>query len=93
MKAKLNPFTLRLFTTVILIGLWMERYLMVVPSIHESGAIITPWEPLIGFLFLGLFLWSVRWFLSTFPAVQLWQPMVDPESFEAEVSVEERAVV
>jgi hypothetical protein len=93
MKAKLNPFTLSLFTSVILIGLWMERYLMVVPSIHESGPIITPWEPLIGFLFLGLFLWSIRWFLSTFPAVQIWQPMVEPESFEAEVSVEERGVV
>jgi len=84
MKAKINPFTLRLFTTVILMGLWMERYLMVVPSIHESGPPITIWEPLIGLLFLGLFLGSVRWFLSTFPTIQIWQPMVDPESFEAE---------
>jgi len=32
-----------------------------------------------------LFLFSVRWFLSTFPAVQIWQPMVEPESLEAEV--------
>jgi hypothetical protein len=85
MKAKITPWSLRLFTTVIFVGLWMERYLLVVPSIHREGAAITIWEPLIGFLFLGLFLFSVRWFLSTFPAVQIWQPMIEPEYFEAEV--------
>jgi hypothetical protein len=92
-KAKMTPWTLRFFATVILIGLWLERYLMVVPSIHRSGSVLTIWEPLIGLLFLGPFLWSVRWFLSTFPAVQVWQPMVDPESLEAEVTTEEPAAV
>jgi hypothetical protein len=92
-KPKMTPWLLRLFTTVILIGLWLERYLMVVPSIHEGGPTITIWEPLIGLLFLGFFLWSVRWFLTTFPAVQVWQPMVPPESLEAEVPVEETAPV
>ncbi len=32
-KAKMTPWILRLFATVILVGLWLERYLMVVPSI------------------------------------------------------------
>ena len=89
----MTPWILRFFATVILIGLWLERYLMVVPSIHRSGRVFTIWEPLIGLLFLGPFLWSVRWFLSTFPAVQVWQPMVDPESLEAEVPTEETAAV
>jgi len=35
-------------------------------------------------MFLGLFLTAVRWFLATFPAVQVWQPQVDPEPLEAE---------
>ena len=83
-KAKMTPWSLRLFATVILVGLWLERYLMVVPSIHHGGATITFREPAIGLLFLGLFLWSVRWFLTTFPALQVWQPMVEPESLEAE---------
>jgi len=84
-KAKMTPWILRFFATVILAGLWLERYLLVVPSIYESGPTITAWEPLIGFFFLGLLFWSVRWFLSTFPAVQVWQPMVEAESLEAEI--------
>jgi hypothetical protein len=90
-KPKMTPWSLRLFSTVILIGLWLERYLMVVPSIHHGGPAITLMEPAIGLLFLGLFLWSVRWFMTTFPALQIWQPMVEPESLEAEVREGERA--
>jgi hypothetical protein len=92
-KAKMTPWTLRLFATVILVGLWLERYLMVVPSIYDGNPTITLLEPAIGFLFLALFLGSVRWFLSTFPAVQIWQPMVEAESVEAEVRRVEGAPV
>jgi hypothetical protein len=84
-KPKLKPALLATFCTVILVGLWLERYGLVAPSLHVEGEpIFTVWHPLIGLLFLGLWLGSVRWFLSTFPAVQMWQPMVDPESVEAE---------
>jgi hypothetical protein len=92
-KAKMTPWILRTFATVILIGLWLERYMMVVPSIHHGGPTITVFEPAIGLMFLGLFLWSARWFLSTFPAVQIWQPMVEPESLEAEIVEAESAPV
>jgi len=92
-KAKITPWILRLFATVILVGLWLERYLMVVPSIHDGNPTITLLEPAIGLFFLGLFLWSVRWFLTTFPAVQIWQPMAEPESLEAEVREAEGAPV
>lgn len=84
-KPKLKPALLATFCTVILVGLWLERYGLIAPSLHYEGdPIFTIWHPLIGLLFLGLWMGCIRWFLSTFPAIQLWQPMVDPESIEAE---------
>ena len=69
-----------------LTGLWLERYLLIAPSLHETGsATITFWEPLIGLGFLGLFGGAAHWFLSTFPMIQLWQPKPDPEMFEREL--------
>ena len=75
-KPKMKPKLLAFFTSVIVIGLWLERYGMVAPSLwHEGDPIFTIWQPLIGCMFLGLYLGAVRWFLTTFPAMQIWQPM------------------
>jgi len=85
-KGKMKPVLLAFFTSTVLFGLWLERYVMLAPSLHREGdPVFTIWQPLIGLMFLGLYLGAVRWFLSTFPAVQIWQPMVDPESLEAEL--------
>ena len=87
-KPKMKPALLSFFASVILFGLWLERYGMLAPSLHHEGdPIFTIWQPLIGCMFLGLYLGAVRWFLTTFPAVQVWQPMVDAETLEAEVPV------
>jgi len=84
-RPKIKPGILATFTTIILLGLWLERYDMVAPSLHQVGAPAFPiWQPLIGLMFLGLWMGSVRWFLSTFPAMQVWQPLVDPETLEVE---------
>jgi len=86
-KPKMKPGFLAFFTSVILLGMWLERYGMVAPSLyHEGDPIFTIWQPLIGLMFLGLYLLAVRWFLSTFPVMQVWQPMVDPETVEAEIA-------
>ena len=88
-KAKMKPGLLAFFTSIILFGLWLERYGMLAPSLyHEGDPIFTIWQPLIGLMFLALYLGSVRWFLTTFPAIQIWQPMVDLETFEAELPFE-----
>ena len=84
-KPKRTPGWLRIITVVILAGLWLERYLMVAPSIrdHDTPTIGIN-EPLIGLMFLGLFLFAVRWFLTTFPVLQVWQHPDQPEMFDLE---------
>lgn len=85
-KPKMKPRIYGFFASIIMLGLWLERYGMVAPSLHHEGdPIFTMWHPLIGLLFAGLYLGSVRWFFQTFPVMQLWQPMVDPETLEAEL--------
>lgn len=84
-KAKLNPTYLGSVVVIAMIGLWLERWLLIAPSLHVEGTpTITFWEPLIGLGFLGLFAFSIRWFLSTFPVIQLWQPKPEPEMLERE---------
>jgi hypothetical protein len=88
-KPKMKPGLLAFFASVILVGLWLERYGMVAPSLwHEGDPIFSIWQPLIGLMFLGLYVGAIRWFLSTFPTIQIWQPMVDPETVEAEIALE-----
>jgi len=86
-KPKLYPGWLAAVAAVALTGLWLERFLLVAPSLHEPGtATITLWEPLVGLGFLGLFAGVVRWFLMTFPVIQVWQPRPEPEMVDAELS-------
>ncbi|MSR22842.1 MAG: hypothetical protein EXR92_04755 [Gemmatimonadetes bacterium] len=88
---KKRPGWLGAICVLILGGLWLERFLLIAPSLHQPGqATITFWEPLIGLGFLGLFGTAVRWFLVTFPIIQLWQPKPLPEMTEAELPVGSR---
>ena len=87
-KPKMKPPLLAFFTSIIMLGMWLERWAMLAPSLHHEGdPVFTVFQPLIALFFLGLYLMAIRWFLSTFPAVQIWQPMVDAEVVEAEIAV------
>ncbi len=68
---KKHPTTLAIFATIVLAGLWLERYLMVYPSVvHSAGGIpFALTEVGISLGFLGLFLLSVFWFASRYPTV------------------------
>ncbi len=84
-RPKKTPQILQGFAMVVLAGLWLWHYMLIFPSLHHEGdPVFSVATPLIGLMFLGLFLIAVRWFLSTFPAIQIWQPQVDPEPLEAE---------
>lgn len=82
---KMSPRWLGAFTAVILGGLWLERWMLVAPSLWQEGDPTFPWyHPLIGVGFLGVFLGSLRWAWSTFPVIQVWQAPSPPEMLEAE---------
>ena len=86
---KISPKWLATMNTVTLTGLWLEMFLFVAPSLHEAGEpTLTIWHPLIGLGFLGAFILMVRWFLSTFPMIQVWQPAPEAEMVEQELAHE-----
>jgi hypothetical protein len=65
---KKNRVTLGLFATVSIVSLWLERYLLIMPSITPLPGPIF-WVPEAGptLAFLGLFLLSYGLFARTFP--------------------------
>jgi hypothetical protein len=67
---KKNYFTLGLFSLISLLSLWLERYLMVLPSVTRLEG-PTFGLPELGptALFLGLFLFAYALFARTFPMV------------------------
>lgn len=66
-KAKITPFTFTLFVSVSLVGMWLERYLLVQPSLTEHGPQVGLLELAVTAGFLGLFLLSYGIFAKTFP--------------------------
>lgn len=64
------PFTLGLFSWVIVLTLWLERYLLVLPSVTaQDGPVFGLPELGSTLAFLGLFLLSYALFARTFPMV------------------------
>ncbi len=67
---KKSPLTLALFASISLCALWLERYLMVLPSITaEAGPVFGLPELAPTLAFLGLFLVTYGLFARTFPMV------------------------
>ncbi|HEY0671355.1 MAG TPA: NrfD/PsrC family molybdoenzyme membrane anchor subunit [Longimicrobiales bacterium] len=73
---KRTPQILVFFAGIVLIGLWLERYMLVYPSLY-SGADNIPfgWQefgPLL--FFAGLIVMACAAFQARFPVFQIWQP-------------------
>lgn len=78
------------FAGIILVGLWLERLLLVYPSFY-TGAERLPigWQEIGGaLLFAGLLLSALLAFATRFPLFQLWQPAseLELEGIEAETA-------
>ena len=68
---KSSPFWLALFCVVILSGVWIERHVLVMPSLHPESVWLGLPEVGVGLGFLGLFAISVQGFLAKYPAVNV----------------------
>jgi hypothetical protein len=71
MATKKNPFWLALFALVVLLGMWMERHILVMPSLEPSKVWVGLPEVGVTFGFLGLFGWAVQGFLTHYPTVKV----------------------
>ncbi|HUH13433.1 MAG TPA: hypothetical protein VMK65_10000 [Longimicrobiales bacterium] len=90
-RAKKNPHFLATVASVVLFGLWLERYMLVYPALYP-GADLMPFswpEVGVGLLFAALFVASVTWFATTFPILQTWQPAVAGAMFDEERTKDE----
>jgi Ni/Fe-hydrogenase subunit HybB-like protein len=75
-KAKTRPGTMILLSGLILIGMWLERFLLVAPSLWKGPDLpLGLMELLISLGFLGLMAASVLWFFTRFPLLPLSDPL------------------
>jgi Ni/Fe-hydrogenase subunit HybB-like protein len=79
--AKKTPATLAAGATVVLCGLWLERYILIYPTFYHTLPTVTFGLPEVAatLAFGGLFLSALLWFASRFPIVEVWQPIWEPE--------------
>jgi hypothetical protein len=68
-KAKVVPATFVLFVVISFLGVWLERYLLVQPSLVEHGPTFGLPEVGVTLGFVGLFLLAYGLFAGTFPMV------------------------
>jgi hypothetical protein len=68
-KSKTTPFTFALFSGIIVCGIWLERFLLIQPSLTENGPAFGLPEVAVTAGFVGLFLLAYGSFAMTFPMV------------------------
>lgn len=80
-RPKRTPALLGSAAAIVLVGLFLERYLLTYPSwYYREGEIVFGWQEIAFALFFGgLLLASITAFMSRFPLLQHWQPLSELE--------------
>jgi hypothetical protein len=68
---KKSPFWLSLFSVVILLGMWMERHILVMPSLQPDHFWVGLPEVGVTLFFVGLFGWAVQGWIARYPVVKV----------------------
>ena len=71
MATKKSPFWLALFSLIVLSGMWMERHILVMPSLEPAHVWVGLPEIGITVGFVGLFGFAVQRFLAKYPVVKV----------------------
>lgn len=89
-KAKKTPGIAGFMTAVVLMGLWIERFILVYPTLYPHAESIPLGYPEVGIAlgYLGIVLAALGWFKKTFPVIQVWQPASEIELMGKAVEVE-----
>jgi hypothetical protein len=69
--SKTNPALLFTFTCIILVGLWIERHVLVMPSLEPGHVWVGLPEVGVTLGFVGLFGFAVQGFLAKYPCVKV----------------------
>ena len=69
--SKTNPALLFMFTCIVLAGVWVERHVLVMPSLNPSQVWIGLPEVGVTMGFVGLFGFAVQGFLAKFPCIKV----------------------
>ena len=93
-KPKKTPGIMATIALISLLGLWLERYILVYPTLYPDveTAIFGIPEMGIGLGMLGLLIGALSWFASRFPMLQVWQPATEVELLGVEVEDSDRPV-
>ena len=78
MRTKRNTFWLSFFSLVILAGLWLERHILVMPSLNPTTRWVGLPEVGVALGFLGVFGWAVQGFLARYPVVKVVAALAPP---------------
>jgi hypothetical protein len=86
-KPKKTPGIMGTIAALSLLGLWVERYLLVYPTLYPDVDTLVFGLTEIGaaLAMLGLLIAALAWFGSRFPMLQVWQPASEVELLGVEV--------
>ncbi|MBI1798330.1 MAG: hypothetical protein HYR73_01425 [Candidatus Eisenbacteria bacterium] len=68
---KSSPFWLAFFSVMVMVGVWMERHVLVMPSLNPDTVWLGLPEVGVGIGFLGIFGRAVQGFLAKYPCVNV----------------------
>ncbi|MGC8494563.1 MAG: hypothetical protein ACP5SH_22805 [Syntrophobacteraceae bacterium] len=77
-EVKFKPYALAAVALFIMTGMWLEKYVLIVPSLRHSGGVPLGWlEALVTLGFLGLMGLCMLIFLRSYPLLPLSDPLLE----------------